>query len=782
MKLNSLITGLGLACVVALAPSCGSNQSDKLTPNATPAISVDKDLEAKVQKTLKSMTLEQKVGQMVQINVSKLLNDKGLDDAAIEEIFGRYKVGSILNTFFDQAASREFTAEHVAYIQQKSLELNGGLPMIYGLDMIHGATYLTDGTFFPQEVNLGATFNPEYARIMGEAMAYETRAAGVPWVFSPVMDLTRNAAWSRNWESWGEDPYLQSVMASTETRAIQGENPNNIDLTHAAVSLKHYLAYGATRTGKDRTPAYVPYTELKEKFFAPFKASIQEGALTVMVNSASINNIPTHANHELLTGWLKEGLNWDGMIVTDWADIDNLFSREHIAKDKKDALRLGINAGIDMVMDPYDPKAAEDLIELAQEGLIPMERINDAAARVIRLKYRLGLFDNPVWDTTGYNEFAKQEWKDASLAAAVESEVLLKNNGVLPLKEGVKILVTGPNANSMRSLNGGWSYTWQGSEGPWSKGYNTIVAALKNRFGEKNVNFVQGVSYEERYGMWERDYAVNIPAAVAAAKGADVIVACIGENSYCETPGNTNDINLSENQKELVKELAKTGKPIVLVLNEGRPRIIRELVPLASAIVDVMLPSNYGGDALAKLLSGDENFSGKLPFSYPMYPNSLHTYDYKVSESVGTMSGSYNYDATIDMQWLFGAGMSYTTYEYSNLTVDKASFAAGDVLTFNVTVKNTGNVAGKESVLLFSSDLVASTVPDCRRLRAFEKVALNPGESKTVTLTVPANDLAFVGADQKWTLEEGEFRFIVGDQAVMGNCTATKVWNSLNIQ
>lgn len=763
-----------------LLTSCGSNTTNTgLAPNSEPAISVDKDIEAKVQKTLKSMSIEDKAGQMMQITVGVLLDYQtgGWNEEAIETIFGKYRVGSILNTFFDRAIDREKTAELIAHLQERSMELIG-IPTIYGMDMIHGASYLTDGTFFPQEINLGASFNPVYAKAMGEAIAYETRAAGIPWVFSPVMDLTRNPAWSRNWESWGEDPYLQSVMATAETVAAQGEDANHIDNEHVAVSIKHYMGYGATRSGKDRTPAYVSESDLREKYFAPFKSCIEAGALTVMVNSASLNGVPTHANHKLLTGWLKEGLNWDGMIVTDWADIDNLYNREHIAVDKKDALRIGINAGIDMIMDPYDPTACDLIVELANEGAIPMSRIDDAVARVLRLKYRLGLFDEPVWNTDNYSRFACDEWKAQSLAAAVESEVLLKNKGILPLAEGTRILVTGPNAGSMRPLNGGWSYTWQGMGGEFTKDFNTIKDALKNRFGSENVVYVPGMTYDE--SNWQNEKNIDIQSAVAAAKGVDVIIACIGENTYCETPGNIEDLTLSKNQIKLVEALAQTGKPIVLVLNEGRPRIINDIEPLASAVVDIMLPSNYGADALASLLSGDENFSGKLPFTYPKYVNSLHTYDYKVSEVVATMAGAYNYDAVMDVQWTFGTGLSYTTFEYSGFKASATEFGADDVLTFDVTVKNTGSVAGKEAVLLYSSDLVASIVPDVRRLRAFDKIELQPGESKTVTMTVPASDLAFVNAEGRWTLEKGEFRFAAGNQSIVLDCTEDKVWNTQN--
>ncbi len=767
-----------LSVAIVIAASC-CNRSGSLLPNSSPTIPQDRGIEAKVQKTLKGMTLEEKAGQMMQINVGALLDysTRTFNDEAVETVFGKYKVGSILNTFFDAARSAEYTAKMIAELQQKSMELVG-IPMIYGMDMIHGASYLSDGTLFPQEINIAATFDPGFARVMGEAMAYQTRAAMIPWVFSPVMDLSRDPNWPRNWESFGEDPYLQSVMASTETRAIQGDDPNHIDNEHAAVSIKHFMAYGTPRTGKDRTPAIVSASDLRDKFFAPFKASVEAGALTVMVNSASINGTPTHANRTLLTGWLKEGLDWDGMIITDWADIDNLYTREHIAKDKKDALRIGINAGIDMIMDPYDPSACDLICELVREGAIPQSRIDDAVARVLRLKYRLGLFDNPVWDVTGYDRFDSQEWRDASFQAAIESEVLLKNEGVLPLAQGTRILVTGPNSDSMRPLNGGWTYTWQGSGTPFTDGFHTIADALAAKFGSANVTCVPAMDYDPF--NWQNEVNVNIPAAVAAARSADVIVACVGENTYCETVGNLNDLNISANQAGLVEALAATGKPVVLVLNEGRPRIVRGIEPLCAAVVDVMLPGNYGADALAELLSGDANFSGKLPFTYPKYPNSLHTYDYKVSENVATMEGLYNYDAVMDVQWPFASGLSYTTFEYSGLKASASKFVSGDVLSFDVTVTNTGSVAGKEAVLLYSSDMVASIVPDVRRLRAFTKVELQPGESRTVTLTVNADDLAFVNAEGAWTLEEGEFRIGVGGLSTIVECTSTKVWKTQN--
>ena len=756
--------------------SCTSNTVKK------EAIPYDKEVEAKVESVLKKMTLKEKAGQMVQINISVLEDDthEAIDPAKLDKVIGEYKVGSILNVMHDAAHSREHTAAMVKQIQDKSMEAIG-IPCIYGLDMIHGATYLIEGSFYPQEINLAATFNRDYPRMMGEALAYETRAAQVPWVFSPVMDLGRDPRWPRMWESWGEDPYLQAEMARTETQAIQGSDPNHVDLEHAAVSIKHFMGYGVPHTGKDRTPAYIVENDLREKFFRPFKECFQAGALTAMVNSASINGIPTHANRTLLTEWVKEQLGWDGMLVTDWADIDNLFTRDHVAANKHEAVALGINSGIDMIMDPYDPECVNVIVDLAESGEIPMSRIDDAVRRVLRLKVRLGLFDNPTWEYD-YPEFAGERFAKESYAAAVESEVLLKNDGgILPLKGTERILVTGPNANSLRAMNGGWSYTWQGSADNFVPQYNTFQEALSQRFPDK-VTWVPGVVYDERYGMWEHDIVASIQQAVNVARTVDVIVCCVGENSYCETPGNTDDLNLSANQKDLVKALAATGKPVILVLNEGRPRIIGDIEPLTRAVVDVMLPSNYGGDALAALLAGDENFSGKLPFTYPKHINALHTYDYKVSEHREVMDGSYNYDAIMDVQWPFGFGLSYTSFAYSDFKLlGSENFKAGDVLQLSVKVTNTGDREGKEAVLLYSSDLVASLIPDVKRLRGFEKISLKAGESKTVNFELPANELAFVGADGKWRLEKGEFRISCGGQGVLVNCTDTKIWDTPNI-
>jgi len=801
-----------------------------------PAIPRDAALEAKVEKTLSKMTLDEKIGQMLELNldvmgkttvenakidrekVRSVMQQYGtpkaeveailkLTDAQILERFGSYpvdiyqgetkrvwklnetmldtliskwKVGSILNAPGTRAATVDQWQKWIRLIQEKSMKYIG-IPDIYGLDHNHGVTYTQGGTLFPQPINLGASFNTELAFRGAEITAYESRAANCPWVYNPVVDLSRDPRWPRVYESFGEDAILNAKMVVAEIKGYQGEDNNHIDRFHVGTSTKHYFAYGAPWTGKDRTPAYLNPQIIREKYFEPFKAAALAGTLTMMVNSASVNGVPLHASYEYLTKWLKEDLQWDGFLVTDWADINNLFSREKVAKDKKDAIRIAINAGIDMSMDPYSVEFCILLKELVNEGKVKMSRIDDAVRRILRAKYRLGLFDEPNTGGKGFEKFGCEEFAQASLKAAEESEVLLKNDGILPLAKGKKILLTGPNANQMRCLHGGWSYTWQGSKAEdLSEKYNTIYEALCNKYGKENVILEQGVTYNED-GAYYDENEPQIDKAVAAAAQADIIIAAIGENSYTETPGNLTDLWLSKNQRKLVKELAKTGKPIILVLNEGRPRLIADIEPLAKAVVDILIPGNYGGDALANLLAGDANFSAKMPYTYPREINSLNTYDYKVSEEVGTMAGAYNYDAKVSLQWPFGYGLSYTTFEYSNLKIDKATFSADDVLTVSVDVKNTGSRAGKEAVLLYSSDLVASVVPDNKRLRDFTKIELQPGEVKTVTFQLPAKNLAFVGADGKWTLEEGDFILKIGNQTVPTACERTKVWDEPNI-
>lgn len=750
-----------------------------------PVIKSDPKIEAQVEQTLKKLTLEEKIGQMMEL-VTDLFgaNDKNgvfyIDEHKTDSILSRYKIGSILNAPNTCAPTAKQWEKYIAQIQKISMK-RIGIPCVFGLDQNHGSTYTQGGTLFPQNINVAATFNREIARRSAEATAYETRAVSVPWTYSPTVDLGRDARWPRIWENFGEDCYLSSEMGKAMVYGFQGEDPNNIDQYHIATSMKHFMGYGVPWTGKDRTPAYISPADLREKHFAPFLAGLQAGALTVMVNSASVNGMPMHANKDILTGWLKEETGWDGVLITDWADINNLYTREMVAKDKKDALRIAINAGIDMIMEPYSCDACGYLVELVKEGKIPMSRIDDACRRVLRMKYRLDLFKNPTQKLKNYPKFGGEEFAKLALEGAIESMVLLKNEGnILPLQHGKKILLTGPNANQMRCLDGGWSYTWQGHRADEFAGkYNTIYEAFCNEYGKENVILNQGVTYNEKGKYWEENEP-QIQGAVDAAKNVDVIVACIGENSYTETPGNLTDLWLSENQRNLVKELAKTGKPVVLVLNEGRPRLIADIEPLAQGIVNILIPGNMGGDALANLVSGKSNFSGKMPYTYPKEINSLANYDFKKSEEVGTMEGAYDYNAKITQQWGFGYGLSYTSYKYSNLKVSQSDFRHGDIIKVSVDVKNTGKVAGKESVLLFSSDLIASMVPDGRRLRAFDKVELQPGETKTMIFELKADDLAFVGWNGKWRLEEGDFKLMIADQSADIHCTGTYQWSTAN--
>ena len=814
--MKKTLTSIIIGCAVGVAMAQSS---------VTPAIPRDAKMEAKIEKTLKKMTLDEKIGQMLELNLDVMgkmtIENAKVDLEKVRSVMQQYgrsaeetkailkmtdqeiidklggfpvdiysgdtkrvwklnETGSILNAPGTRAPSVDQWQEWIKLIQEKSMKYIG-IPDIYGLDHNHGVTYTQGGTLFPQPINLGASFNTDLAFIGAEITAYESRAANCPWVYNPVVDLSRDPRWPRVYESFGEDAILNSKMVVAEIKGYQGDDPNHIDRFHVGTSTKHYFAYGAPWTGKDRTPAYLSPQMIREKYFEPFKAAALAGTLTMMVNSASVNGVPVHASYEYLTKWLKEDLGWDGMLVTDWADINNLYTREKVAKDKKDAIRIAINAGIDMSMDPYSVEFCVLLKELVNEGKVPMSRIDDAVRRILRVKYRLNLFTEPNTGGKGFEKFGCDEFAAKALQAAEESIVLLKNDGLLPLVKGKKILLTGPNANQMRCLHGGWSYTWQGSKAEdLAEKYNTIYEALCNKYGKENIILEQGVTYKED-GAYYDENEPQIEKAVAAAAKADIIIAAIGENSYTETPGNLSDLWLSENQRNLVKELAKTGKPIILILNEGRPRLIADIEPLAKSVVNILIPGNYGGDALANLLAGDANFSAKMPYTYPREINSLNTYDYKVSEEVGTMAGAYNYDAKVSLQWPFGYGISYTTYEYSNLKVDKPSFTADDILTVTVDVKNTGSRAGKEAVLLYSSDLVASIVPDNKRLRDFTKIALEPGEVKTVTFQLPAKNLAFVGADGKWTLEEGDFNLKVGNQTVPTACSQTKVWDEPNI-
>lgn len=778
------------------------------------AIAKDPAIEAQVKAIVEKMTLEEKVGQMLQLNLDCVAQiadptagwlgeDYGsdnfcFDEAKLKKCFGDYKVGSILNIPNSIAARPEKWQTIIRTLNQKSMEMCNGVPQIQGVDMIHGASYTWGATLFPQEIGQGASFNRSIPKRIGEICAYETRASCVPWVFSPVMDVARSPLWPRVWESFGEDWYVNSIMAAEQVYGLQSKTPNAMSIYNVAACLKHYMGYGAPVSGKDRTPSSITDREMLEKYFQPFKACIEAGALSVMVNSGNNSGMPFHANAKYLTKWLKEGLDWDGVIVTDWGDIDNLWQRDHVAANKKDAICMAINAGIDMSMDPYNVDFCDLLKELVNEGRVKMSRIDDAVSRIVRMKIRLGLFDKKTWDMPYkkfqklYPDFASQKYADAARSIAQECMVLLKNDPVkhsaepvLPLKKGQKIFVCGPNSNRFRPMSGGWTFTWQGDKtdsvcNAIGK-YHTFLTALEEKFGKENVSHADIVSYDDAKGF-EADKEPSmdeLTAALEMAQKADVVIAFIGENAYTETVGNTNSLELSQNQKMMVSALHgfMPEKPLVLVLNEGRPRLITEIEPMANAVVDVFLPSLYGGDALADLLSGDVNFSGKLPMTYPKYSGSFATYDYKPCENRATIGGEYNYDAKMDVLYPFGHGLSYTTFEYSDLKAElsedakaclttgnpfKGSDAKGHI-TVSLKVKNTGSVAGKEPVLIFVSDVVASLTPDVKRLRNFKKVTLEAGEEKEISVKVKIKDLAFVNEDMQWVVEPGIFRIAVGN-------------------
>jgi beta-glucosidase len=741
----------GLACsmvIIFLLPVCETKAQQN----------IDAAIEKKVDALLKQMSLEEKVGQMAQVSIESLGNTKDnvftfsdkMKDAVVN-----FKIGSILNTPGLQTAAD--WNRIISEIQEAAKQTKLKIPVLYGLDDIHGVNYVAGATLFPQQIGQAATWNRKLVQTVGEITAYESRAAGVPWTFSPVLDLGANPLWPRIWEGYGEDPYLIGVLGEQFIKAVQHPLGHKEKLI---VSLKHYMAYSDPKSGKDRSDAWIPEHYLREYHLAPFITAIQAHARNVMVNSALINGIPTHINKHILTDILKKELNFTGFIVTDWQDIENVYRRDKMTNSIKEAIALAINAGIDMSMIPYDYRSfCTDLIALVKEGVVTQARIDDAVRRILRVKYEAGIFETPVTWLKDYPKFGSAEFEQAAYNTAAESITLLKNNNnTLPIKANAKVLVTGPNANSMRTLNGGWTYSWQGERtDEYASKYNTILEALQKKLGAANVIYEQGVAYKMR-GQYFEDTVLNIEAAVQAAANVDYVLLCIGENSYTETPGNTNDLSLSANQTALANALIKTGKPVILILNEGRPRIINHLEPGTAAIVDIFLPGNFGADALADILTGTVNPSGKLPITYPRYANDLVGYIHKPSEGSGNPQGG----ETAPL-YPFGFGLSYTSFSYSDLTIDKNSYDPGGVATIKVKVTNTGNKTGKEVVQLFVSDVVASLTPDVKRLRAFEKVELQAGESQTVSFNLVLKDLAFVGVDLKKHLEAGTFTIQTGN-------------------
>ena len=727
------------------------------------------DHSQKIEALLKRMTLEEKVGQMTQLAIGMIAagadQNIKVDPAKLEKAVVKYGVGSILNVA-DQALTLDHWHEIIRQIQEAATKKTRlGIPVIYGIDSIHGANYVQGATLFPQEIGMAATFNPELMKRAAEITAAETRAAGIPWSFSPVLDLGRNPLWPRFWETFGEDPYLASVMGVAFTRGLEGTDLAS--QTAVASSLKHYMGYSFPLTGRDRTPAWIPENYLREYFLPPFAAAIKANARTIMINSGEINGVPGHINRHLLHGILRDELGFNGFVVSDWEDIKKLVNIWRIAATEKEATRLAVMAGIDMSMVPNDYSFADHLIELVKEGAVPQSRIDEAVRRILRVKYELGLFENPGPNPSLKSNFARPESRQVALEAARESITLLKNaNNLLPLAKNKKVLVTGPTADSLISLNNGWTYVWQGSEESlYPKDRHTIRQAIEAKVGAGNMTYVPGTRIFRQPGSTSNnnptslEEEVDIAAAVSAARSADVVVLALGEGSYCETPGNITDLTIGEPQLKLADAIIATGKPVVLVLVEGRPRIINRIADRIPAIVMAYNPSNEGGTAIADVLFGDVNPSGKLPFTYPRTPNGLINYDHKPFETENTAFGNMAFNP----QFAFGEGLSYTTFAYRDLRLDKPIISANDEVTVNVTVTNTGSRAGKEAVLVYVSDLVASLSPPNRRLRRFAKVNLEPNQSRTLTFKLRREDLSFIGADNKPIAEPGEFEVRIGD-------------------
>ena len=728
----------------------------------------ERDYTQKIEDLLKRMTLEEKVGQMTQLQIGMVANGNDqnikIDPAKLEKAIVKYGVGSILNVA-DQALTIDHWHDFIRQIQEGATKKTRlGIPVIYGIDSIHGANYVQGATLFPQEIGMAATFNPELMKRAAEITAIETRAAGIPWSFSPVLDLGRNPLWPRFWETFGEDPYLAKVMGLAFVRGLEGTDVSSDSAV--ASSLKHYMGYSFPLTGRDRTPAWIPENYLREYFLPPFDVALRAGARTVMINSGEINGVPGHINRQILTDILRGELGFKGFVVSDWEDIKKLVNIWRIAATEKEATRLAVMAGIDMSMVPSDYSFADLLIALVKEGGVPQSRIDEAVRRILRVKFELGLFEKPGPNTALKSRFALPEYRQVSLDAARESMTLLKNaNNILPLAKTTKVLVTGPTSDSLISLNNGWTYVWQGSEESlYPKDRHTIRRAVEAKVGASNVTFVQGTRIFRTPGTpsnnnpTDKEEEVDIAAAVRAAQNVDVIVLALGEGSYCETPGNITDLTIGEPQIKLTEALKATGKPIVMVLVEGRPRIINRLVDSANAILMAYNPSNEGGTAIADVLFGDANPSGKLPFTYPRTPNGLINYDHKPFETENTAFGNMAFKP----QFEFGEGLSYTTFAYGDLQLGKQSISANEEMPVTVTVTNTGKRAGKEAVLVYVSDLVASIAPPNRRLRRFAKINLEPGQKRTLTFKLRREDLSFIGADNKPTVEPGEFEVIVG--------------------
>ena len=735
--------------------------------------SLGNEKEKFVNDLISKMTLEEKVGQMTQINLTVIAKGPNrfsssfpmeIDDSRANKALVDFKVGSVLNTINNTAQKPSVWFKNISKIQKIAMNNNRlGIPVIYGIDAIHGTTYTDGATMFPQQITTAASWNPENAYNMAQVCAYETRASSIPWNFSPVLDLGLDPRFPRQFETFGEDPLLVERFGVEMIKGYQGFD-NNVSNKHkVAACMKHFVGYHATISGKDRTPAYIPDNVLSEYHIESFKKAIEAGAKTVMINSGLINGIPVHADYNLLINILRNKLGFQGVILTDWEDIRKLHDRDKVAKTQKEAVKIAINAGIDMSMVPYEyEQFFNDLVELVEDGEVSMDRIDDAVKRILELKFELDLFQNPVTNYEDYQDFGSKKHHQLAYKAASESITLLKNNNnILPIKGKPRILVAGPNGNNMRTLNGAWSYSWQGElTDKFAGDFNTIFEALANKYGKDNVKYVSGVSYKENgsyYDMVEDD----INKAVSEANKSDYIVLCLGENTYTEKPGDLNDLNLHKLQIKLAKKLAETGKPIILILNIGRPRLITDIEPFMSAIVNIYLPGNFGGDALSDVLSGKVNPSGKLPYTYPAYPNSLIPYYFKPSEVQNNSQGAYNYVGEVNNLYDFGFGLSYSEFTYSNLEINNEQFNLDDSIKISVNVKNSGKIDGSETVQLYSSDLYASLTPDVKRLRDFNKIELKAGEMKTITFELPVSELAFANSDNQFVVESGKFKLSI---------------------
>jgi len=729
------------------------------------------NIDQKVNSLLAKMTLEEKVGQMTNLVVDvisktdasgKIIEPHEIDEQKLEERILKYHIGSFQNVA-GHAYDRKHWYEIISAMQRVAMRDRLKIPALYGIDAIHGVTYTLGSTLFPQEIGMAATFNPELIQKAGGISAYETRASYIPWNFSPVLDVAKNQAWPRVYETFGEDPYLVKTMGAAIIEGYQGNNVG--DKYHVTSTMKHFLGYGDPLSGKDRTPAWIPDRYMREYFLPPFIEAIKTGSRTLMVNSSEINGVPVHASKYLLTDVLRKELKFDGIVISDWMDVSYLHTRHHVAASEKDAVALAVNAGLDMCIVPYDYNFYNYLIQLVHEGSVPMSRINESVGRILHVKYELGLFDRPVGNPEDYPDFGSDKFKAVNRQAADESITLLKNtNNILPIKKSMRVLVTGPTANTMRSLDGGWSYTWQGEQDDrYAAEKNTILKAIQQKIGKQNVVYEPGAAFDSLH---------NINAAIEAAKQTDAIVLCLGEPSYTENFGNIDDLDLPAAQTELAQQLVKTGKPVILVLAEGRPRVVTLANNAATATLMAYLPGNEGGDAVADILFGDVNPSGKLPFTYPRFPNALVNYYRKTIEN-GNGDDSHGYNPLYE----FGFGLSYTTFQYHNLRADKRDLKDSGTLTINVDVTNTGNRDGKETVLLFTSEFYASIAPDTKRLRAFNKIDLKAGETKTVTFKISAKDIAYVNDDGKTRAEPGEFKIEIANQTLNFNYATTQPFN-----